>query len=537
MNSSEGLRCDEPRRRRDKRALRRSATARCVSLIMAVLVAGQMVGCGDDDDGSFVAAPTPTPTPTPHFDLGIRLVRELHVGTDVPLEATGVEGVDPKNATFEWQLASRPPTSQAMLSSTTGAETSLRPDVPGRYVVQVDFHLAGVLRDSATLETTATDPGPLFAVNTIVLKPDPTQFANTLCTSGTPVAITIGSQCYPHPSGGQGFQVLVVDRSDLSLVSNKSYAVTSSALATLKSDLQKVPSPADTNLVFVTLPSEALAATGGVLARDLVGDVDDALGVIGGVVPKAWILPENGADPCWSGNVVACPKDWVQAAYNVTSFTVVGVPGMSAGNAWFDSAAQRGNPTGEGRIIGYLMPGAEVDSVANVDAKTLVFQADQYVLADTCAGDNCVIQVGGQTFAPEPGVNGVNVVVLDRVTLAPIAHQTVTSTSALSQVLASATGGRDAAVHTTMGPDASKITDGAFGTSSSPWNSAYAVVLGTDGVDAALTIDLGAVVTLCGSGSCVPRVQADRHPFQVDYWATTGSGRPSARFRKNPAAD
>ena len=484
---------------------------------MAVLVAGQLLGCGDDnDDGNLVAAPTPTPTPPP-FDVGIHLARELHVGTDVRLEATGVEGVDPHDAAFEWQLLDRPPTSQATLSNSIGAETSLRADVPGRYVIKVDFHLAGELRDTAILETTATDPGPLIAVNTIALDPDPTQFANTSCKSGTAVAITVGSQCYPHPNGGQGFQVLVVDRSDLSLLSNKSYAVTSSALATLKSDLQKIPSPADTNLVFVTLPSEALAATGGILASDLVDDVDDALAQIGGVVPKAWILPENVADLCWSGNVGACPKDWVQAAYDVTSFTVVGVPGMSAGNAWFDSAAQRGNPTGEGRIIGYLMPGTEVDSVANVDAKTLVFQADQYVLTDTCAGDACAIQVGDQTFAPAPGVNGVNVVVLDRVTLAPIAHQTVTSTSALSQVLASATGGRDAAVHTTMGPDASKITDGAFATSSSPWNSAYAVVLGTAGVDAALTIDLGSKVTLCGSGSCVPRVQADRHPFQVDY--------------------
>lgn len=518
MNIGEVLRFDAPRRRPDKRALRRSAAARCLSSIMAVLVAGQMLGCGDDNDNgdAHVVAPTPTPSPPP-FDLAIHLTRELHVGTDVRLEVTGVEGADPEDAAFEWQLVSQPPTSEATLSNSTGAETSLRADVPGRYVVQVDFHLAGELRDSATLEATATDAGPLIAVNTIALDPDPTEFANTSCKSGTAVAITIGSQCYPHPNGGQGFQVLVVDRSDLSLISNKSYAVTSSALTTLKSDLQKLPSPADTNLVFVTLPSQALAATGGFLAGNLVGNVDDALGQIGGVVPKAWILPENGADPCWSGNIPVCPKDWVQAAYDVTSFTVVGVPGMSAGNAWFDSAAQRGDPTGEGRIVGYLMPGTEVDSVANVDAKTLVFQADQYVLADTCAGDGCSIQVGDQTFAPEPGVDGVNVVVLDRVTLAPIAHQTVTSTSALSQVLASATGGRDAAVHTNMGPDASKITDGAFATSSSPWNSAYAVVLGTAGVDAALTIDLGSKVTLCGSGSCVPRVQADRHPFQVDY--------------------
>jgi hypothetical protein len=520
MHSTETVRGDGPRRARrgrDERTSYRPTTACCVPLMIALLVASQVTGCGEHHETALVTAPTATPSATPAVDLGIRLDRELHVGTDVHLEATGVEGVDPEDATFEWQLLSRPPTSQATLSSRTGAETSLRSDVPGRYVVTVDFRVAGVLRDSATLEATASDPGPLIAVDTITLNPDATQFANSSCTPGTAVAITIGSQCYPHPNGGQGFQVLVVDRSDLSLVSNKSYAVSSSALATLKSDLQKLPSPADTNLVFVTLPSAALAATGGILPSSLVGDVDDALGEIGGVVPKAWILPENGADPCWSGNVAACPKDWVQAAYDVTSFTVVGVAGMSAGNAWFDSAAQRGNPRGDGRIIGYLTPGTEVNSVANVNAKTLVFQADQYVLADTCAGEGCVIQVGTQTFAPEPGVNGVHVVVLDRVTLAPITHQTVTSTSALSAVLAAATGGRDAAVHTAMGPDASKITDGAFGTSSSPWNSAYAVVLGAAGVDAALTIDLGSVVTLCGSGSCVPRVQADRHPFQVDY--------------------
>ena len=49
---------------------------------------------------------------------------------------------------------------------------------------------------------------------------------------------------------------------------------------------------------------------------------------------------------------------------------------------------------------------------------------------DTCPAGGpsaCVSKVGNQSFAPDPGANGMNLVVLDRATQTLITHQTVGS--------------------------------------------------------------------------------------------------------------
>jgi hypothetical protein len=117
---------------------------------------------------------------------------------------------------------------------------------------------------------------------------------------------------------------------------------------------------------------------------------------------------------------------------------VIGVPGMKAGNAWYDSAAQRG--TQQGALIGYLTPGVTVGGGAIPNPYSFVFGADQYVLVDSCATDPvtkaaCAIEVGDQFY--DPGANGMNVVALDRVTFYPWLHTTVTNTHDLWQALAS----------------------------------------------------------------------------------------------------
>ncbi|MGE3977916.1 MAG: discoidin domain-containing protein [Nitrospira sp.] len=63
-----------------------------------------------------------------------------------------------------------------------------------------------------------------------------------------------------------------------------------------------------------------------------------------------------------------------------------------------------------------------------------------------------------------------------------------------------------------------QITDGIFAAEGHTWNDpTYAAVLRTVGVAHALMIDLGGLVDVCGNSSCGPTVQADRHPFQIDY--------------------
>jgi hypothetical protein len=77
---------------------------------------------------------------------------------------------------------------------------------------------------------------------------------------------------------------------------------------------------------------------------------------------------------------------------------------------------------------------------------------------------------------------------------------------------------KDAAAHLESGPDASKIADGVFAPEGASWNHpSYAVVLGSNDVRHALTIDLGTSTEICGDDTCGPLIQADKHSFKLDY--------------------
>src|SRR5262249_21206837 len=76
-------------------------------------------------------------------------------------------------------------------------------------------------------------------------------------------------------------------------------------------------------------------------------------------------------------------------------------------------------------------------------------------------------------------------------------------------------------------PDAGKITDGI---TASPGHSAadttYVIILPHNGSYGALTIDLGAVMTICGTGSgcTAPTIQADNDDvYELDYLNSSGS--------------
>jgi hypothetical protein len=62
------------------------------------------------------------------------------------------------------------------------------------------------------------------------------------------------------------------------------------------------------------------------------------------------------------------------------AFSIIGMPGMAAGQAWYNSAAQRG--TQQGALVGYLTQGQAVGGGTNANAYVFVFGADQYVIVD-----------------------------------------------------------------------------------------------------------------------------------------------------------
>jgi hypothetical protein len=346
----------------------------------------------------------------------IRLLGGSHVGDRVQLKAAGV---DVKQVHVAWEFDQRPPTSKAKFAKHTAVETSFDADVPGIYVVRLTVRLRNATR-TATLRVTVTDTcslPPLVAVNTLDVQ------------NGIP-GITVGSKFYPEPGNGTGFHVLVLDRNcPDTMYYNYSVPLQGPNIAGMQSDFETLT---DGSLVVVALPASA-----GVIPFDLVGAVNDALGVIGGVLPGKWSLPIADQE-CWSSNTPVCEgTQWSPNTVTYGSFSVIGVPGMAPGNGWYDDAAQRGTPNGP--LVGYLTPGVGVGGGANADAYTFVFGADQYILVDSCVSGGpsaCVISVGAQTFAPQTGVNGFHIVVLDRVTLKPLSHQTVSSTQALFEALA-----------------------------------------------------------------------------------------------------
>jgi hypothetical protein len=359
------------------------------------------------------------PGATPIAEIKLLLGRAVQVGDRVRLAATEV--LD-KDAKYSWRLLQKPRMSRAVVAERKALEASFLADVPGLYVVELTVQVRSQ-KATATLGVTATEAGPLVAVNTLDVDAD-----------GNP-GMTVGSQFYPDPSDGTQFHILVLDRNTLEMLYNYSDPVTSPAIASMQTDFEALT---NASLVFVALPASALSASAGALSSSLVGTLNNALGVIGGLLPAKWILSQEMIN-CWSSQAPYCySAGWSTNNVTYGSFSVIGVPGMSAGDAFYDSAAQRG--TTQGALIGYLTPGVAVGSVANANAYTFVFRPDQYVLVDSCVSGGpsaCVIGVGSQTFPPAGGVDGLNVVLLDRITLVPIAHQTVTSTTALTQLLSS----------------------------------------------------------------------------------------------------
>jgi hypothetical protein len=357
---------------------------------------------------------------------GLRLRHAARVGQRVRVDAGSSRVAHGRlsQTSMRWSLMRRPITSRSALKEYT-RHVTFKPDVPGRYRIRVTVG-SGAQASSATLTVTATYSSLLVPLNSI--------------DNGTPPGLTIGStrytvspcpKCLPAPVYN-GLQVNVFDRASLEPLDKRGFDTSSSAISALGTYLKGLP---NTDLVFVTHPS----ATAAIASTDRAA-LNTALGYIGGSYPGFWQLDQT----CWSGQTDACFNNtstktgWVdRTTAAIGSFSIAGVPGMSAGQAWRATAAQ--NRTREGSITGYLTKGVPAQT-GGVNSYVIVAGADQFAPVDTCASggpSQCVIQVGNQTFAPTPGVNGFNVVTLDRTTLAPINHATVTSVADMESAVAS----------------------------------------------------------------------------------------------------
>jgi hypothetical protein len=394
---------------------------------------------------------------------------------------------------FRWALVRRPLRSHARLGRTRGSRMALRLDVPGDYVVALEAG-QGSPGSYDLLDVAATYPAPLVPLDTIKYNISP---ANTVLPG-----IQVGNDFYSdpflfQPSGPAPIQLLVLNRTDLGDVTEGGFTAGSGPdyFSSLKTALQRLNNNTN-DLVIITHPAGSPPLLGSTLAG-----LDSALRVVGGTLPATWNFTKAN---CWSGQTLNCRvctqtscgwSSWQQGAFNGGSFTVVGVPGLTPGQAWRETAAQTGGQVGN--IVGYLTKG--VDPQGPKYYTVVNGGPGQYAPVDTCAGSSCAVRIGvnvtanvsvgsatitsvtpnigyanGATIAgpgiPDgativsgagtptltisspatasatavglavdqtypAGANGLHVVTLDRTTLKPIVNQTVTTTTGLASAL------------------------------------------------------------------------------------------------------
>jgi hypothetical protein len=327
-------------------------------------------------------------------------------------------------ATARWTLVRRPARSRARLGSASGARVTLRPDVPGHYLIALRVG-TGLATGVDLLNEAVTYPEPLVPFNTI---------AQDHAVAPNPgIQIENSFNVDPKSAGEYGtLQMLVLDRTTLAPVYNQGYNGTD-GIATAAKALADMFNTPD-YLVIITHPGPeygipAIPASSSDLLESLVG-------MIGGTVAAQW---QFGRSDCWSGGTDLCNGNdaaWKRNAMYGGSFTYIGVPGMPAGQAWRETAVQLGAPDGNGPITGYFTRGTLADGGTN--NYTVVAGPNPYVPVQTCTTAGCDVQVGEHSYAPDAGTsNGMHVVVLDRTTLNLITNTTVTTPGQLDTALQS----------------------------------------------------------------------------------------------------
>ncbi len=307
------------------------------------------------------------------------------VGQRVRLSGTAVPGAGATGSAFglsgvglRWELIDRPRNSRRLVLSNPGAASaSFTPAVPGPYT----FRLTATGAGGATSDTVTVDVVPATP-----LVPVETQ-ANQ---GGTP-GIKVGDTFYPEDVGAGGFsgypywQVLVLDRKTLGLVSNTTYDC--------------LP---PTGCGYKNTQADALA-------RD-VAKLDNTKLVI-----AAWHAINR---PVFETDLnefktIGAPR--LNGLYIRNGYaSLIGVPGMPEGQAFSRLVPDSHENTAGGDMVGYLTPDQYFQ---------YTFMPRDRVQFDTratpTAGYDNAMQVGGTLYQTKLGgvPGGYHVVVLDGFTL------------------------------------------------------------------------------------------------------------------------
>lgn len=315
-------------------------------------------------------------------------VRQSHV---VRLDARRSRAVhDRRRLRYVWRLVRKPRGSKVRVLGARSARPQLRPDLLGAYRLRL------VLTED--LGAAAAAPRSADTV-TIDAVPDAPPIGVPISTTG---AIGSGVQLgapvnarYQAPDRNESLQMVVLDRSDLSFVSNASYTGDVTGTGQLLSDVQELSS---SQLVIITTPSSSRPK--GIDNDESVTNVNSAVEAIGGAPISSAVLTGNDCRTLCS------------------NFSVIGVPGLPPGTS--DESADLSLVHGRddvgihGALRGYL----QLDSSNNFTYVNPDFVPFTTVAAGTTS-TQAVIDVGGTGYTSDqvPSGAGFFVLILEADTL------------------------------------------------------------------------------------------------------------------------
>ena len=289
------------------------------------------------------------------------------MGTGVA--STGKPAASGSTERFHWTLISHPPNiGEVGLSDPTAADPRFVPDVPGRYTLQLTY---GDSRASAS-DTVTLD----------AVLPEPRVPIQTMATEDGFPGIKVGPRHPARASFSVGYpywQVVVLDRSTLGLVSNKTYEC-------------PFPAPCESDQI----------------ASDL-GHLNDTKLVIASLQPGSNHLVLTDLDEFKRIGAPSLNGQHIPRGYA----SLIGVPGLPQGQAQARLISDDHQASGD--MVGYLTP----DQYFNYTWLPTGRVPFDTRAEDTGATDNA-IQVGGLVYKSvlHDATGGYHVVVLDGYTLA-----------------------------------------------------------------------------------------------------------------------
>jgi hypothetical protein len=311
---------------------------------------------------------------------------DLRAHVDARVVLDGSSSVAPKGGarhrlSFRWTIASAPHGSKATLTGGGGESPQFRPDLPGRYTVQLTL-TAPDGQSSSDAATVTVDALPNTRIDTLATSPDGTQAPGIQLDSAwfCPTGGTDTSCLFqPNPAGNDAsVQLLVLDRDTLAVATdqqgdplNRSYSP--SSLANLNKAISELvvsnggqEVPDTSKLVVLTLGS---------------GTVTDMTNFSGAVSQIGM--------PAYGSSVSSVPAP----------FSVIGIPGMTSGKAWHNFGLQIGTGA-PGALVGYIKDSAYYTQGGVLEAEQRVFTFPDVVGFETRVVDGDSVQVQVQHYDP-----------------------------------------------------------------------------------------------------------------------------------------